>query len=300
MKKINFLPGILCIVLLSGCGKNNNNNYDVSGTFEATEIIVSSESSGRIMEFNVKEGDVLKKGQVVGYIDTLQLHLTKKQLEVSRKALEGRKIDIDLQLASMQEQLDNLKDEKKRFENLVKSNAGNQKQVDDLDAQIAILERQIQAQKNTMQMNNQGIENESEALSIQIEQIKDKIEKSIIIAPIAGTVLLKYTEKGEIAQPGKSLFKIADIENMYLRAYITADLLTQLQLGQKVNVFADFGKDETREYEGTITWISDKSEFTPKTIQTKNERANLVYAMKISVENDGYIKIGMYGQITMK
>jgi HlyD family secretion protein len=228
----------------------------------------------------------------------LQLHLSRKQLEASRKTLAGQKTNINLQLASLQEQLISLETEKRRFENLVKSNVGNQKQVDDLQAQIIILERQIEARENTMQTSNQGIENESEALNVQIEQVEDKIARSTITSPIDGTVLLKYAEKGEVVQPGKALLKIADMENMYFRAYITANQLTRMKLGQQVKVHADFGK-ETREYDGVIGWISDKSEFTPKTIQTKDERSNLVYAVKIAVKNDGYLKIGMYGQVSI-
>lgn len=296
MKNKIFLVVAVSIVMLAGCN-NDDNNYDASGTFEAVEVIVSSETSGRIMELTVTEGDQLRKGQVVGYIDTLQLHLNKRQLEASRKTIEGRKTNINLQLASLQEQLSNLRTEKQRYQNLVLTNAGNQKQVDDLDAQIIILQRQIEAQKNTMQISNQGIDNESETLDIQIEQVQDNIERSMIRSPIDGTVLMKYAEKGEIAQPGKALYKIGDMENMFLRAYITADQLTRLKLGQQVKVYADFGEDGTREYDGIINWISDKSEFTPKTIQTKDERANLVYAVKIAVKSDGYIKIGMYGQI---
>lgn len=298
MRTIKLLLGSFCIILVASCG-NNKNGYDASGTFEATEVIVSSEASGKIIEFDIKEGNTIEKGEAVGLIDTLQLHLSKKQLEANMRTLKGRKTDINLQLASMKEQLTNMRTEKKRFENLVKSNAGNQKQVDDLNAQILILEKQISAQQNNMQIGNQGIDNESEALYVQLEQIEDKITKSTISSPINGTVLLKYAEQGELAQPGKALFKVADMDNMYLRAYITVGQLTKLQLGQEVKVLADFGADGTRDYKGTISWISDKSEFTPKTIQTKDERANLVYAVKIAVKNDGYLKIGMYGQMSI-
>jgi HlyD family secretion protein len=297
MRTKQFLPGIICAALLSGCG-NTSNHFDASGTFEATEVIVSSETSGKITGFDLIEGDIVREGQPLATIDTLQLHLSRKQLEASRKTLAGQKTNINLQLASLQEQLISLETEKRRFENLVKSNVGNQKQVDDLQAQIIILERQIEARENTMQTSNQGIENESEALNVQIEQVEDKIARSTITSPIDGTVLLKYAEKGEVVQPGKALLKIADMENMYFRAYITANQLTRMKLGQQVKVHADFGK-ETREYDGVIGWISDKSEFTPKTIQTKDERSNLVYAVKIAVKNDGYLKIGMYGQVSI-
>ncbi len=302
MKTYSILSGLICtLLILTACNKNKNkNNYDASGTFEATEIIISSETSGRIMEFNMQEGDLLHQGQELGYIDTIQLYLSKKQLQANISTLEGRKTNINLQLASLKEQLTNLRSEKQRYENLVQSNAGNQKQVDDLESQINILERQIAAQQNTMQINNQGLDNDSQALTIQIEQIEDQIARSKITSPIDGTVMLKYAEKGETVQPGKALFKIADMQNMYLRAYLTAAQLTQISIGQQISVYADFGETQTREYAGTINWISDKSEFTPKSIQTQDERANLVYAVKIAVPNDGYLKVGMYGQIKIQ
>lgn len=292
----NVLFYAIFLSLTAACG-NGNGDYDASGTFESTEIIVSAEANGKIMRFNVEEGDLLKDGQEVGYIDTVQLYLKKMQLLTSVKSVQSRRSDIAKQIAATKEQIAKAEKEKKRNENLLKSNAATQKQVDDIDSQLAVLQKQLAAQISTLQNGNQSVTEESSAMEIQVAQVEDQLQKSHIISPINGTVLSKYAEAGELATQGKPLFKIADIENMYLRAYIIADQLTQMKLGQEVKVFADYGEDGKREYTGKVTWISDKAEFTPKTIQTRDERANLVYAVKIAVKNDGYLKIGMYGEV---
>ena len=292
----NVLFYAIFLSLTAACG-NGNGDYDASGTFESTEIIVSAEANGKIMRFNVEEGDLLKDGQEVGYIDTVQLYLKKMQLLTSVKSVQSRRSDIAKQIAATKEQIAKAEKEKKRNENLLKSNAATQKQVDDIDSQLAVLQKQLAAQISTLQNSNQSVTEESSAMEIQVAQVEDQLQKSHIISPINGTVLSKYAEAGELATQGKPLFKIADIENMYLRAYIIADQLTQMKLGQEVKVFADYGEDGKREYTGKVTWISDKPEFTPKTIQTRDERANLVYAVKIAVKNDGYLKIGMYGEV---
>ncbi|MDR3226937.1 MAG: HlyD family efflux transporter periplasmic adaptor subunit [Prevotellaceae bacterium] len=295
MKK-NKLIILLTVYLLISCGKNKG-DYDASGAFETTEVLVSSQASGMLMKLNVEEGQILTPDVAVGYVDTTQLYLKKKQLLANMRALDSRFYNISLQIAAINQQIDKQNIELKRFQNLLKSNAATQKQVDDIEAEIKILTKQLAAQTESLENNNKSVSNESAAMQIQIEQITDLIDKSIIASPVYGTVLAKYAEVGEIVSQGKALFKIGDTENMFLRAYITANQLTQLKLRQKVKIFADFGENETKEYDGTITWISDKAEFTPKTIQTRNERANLVYAVKIAVKNDGYIKIGMYGEI---
>lgn len=292
----NVLFYAIFLSLTAACG-NGNGDYDASGTFESTEIIVSAEANGKIMRSNVEEGDLLKDGQEVGYIDTVQLYLKKMQLLTSVKSVQSRRSDIAKQIAATKEQIAKAEKEKKRNENLLKSNAATQKQVDDIDSQLAVLQKQLAAQISTLQNSNQSVTEESSAMEIQVAQVEDQLQKSHIISPINGTVLSKYAEAGELATQGKPLFKIADIENMYLRAYIIADQLTQMKLGQEVKVFADYGEDGKREYTGKVTWISDKAEFTPKTIQTRDERANLVYAVKIAVKNDGYLKIGMYGEV---
>lgn len=278
---------------LSSCG-NKRGDYDASGTFEATEVIVSSEANGKIMQFNIEEGQLLKAGEEVGCIDTLQLYLKKMQLLASGKAIASKSTDINKQIAATKEQIGKAEYERKRTENLLKENAATQKQIDDIDSQIAVLKKQLEAQISTLQRGNASITEESSAYEIQVAQLDDQLRKCHITSPICGTVLAKYAEAGELATQGKPLFKVADVQHLFLRAYITADQLSQLKLGDKVKVFSDLGKDDRREYEGTITWISDKSEFTPKTIQTRDERANLVYATKIAVKNDGYIKIGMH------
>ena len=285
--------------LFVSCGKSND-DADTSGTFEATEVIVSAEGTGEILSFNVQEGQSLSANDLVGTIDSTQLYLRKQQIIYSKKSLLSRRPDIKKQIAALEQQIATAKTEHKRYENLVKANAANQKQVDDINAQIALLEKQLDAQKTTLVTGNQGINEDSEGVTLQIAQIEDQLNKCRIISPITGTVLVKYAEMGEVVAPGKALFKIADINNMILRAYVTADQLTQLKIGQKVKVTSDFGKDKNREYAGTIAWISDKAEFTPKTIQTRDERANLVYAVKINVKNDGLLKIGMYGDVHFK
>ena len=300
---IGKVPALSMIVLsmttlLLSCTKTGD-EYDAAGTFESTEVIVSAENSGKIQDLNIEEGQVLKQNQLVGTIDSTQLYLKKEQLLSSGKALQSRRPNVQKQIAAIQEQIENANKERRRVENLLKANAANQKQLDDIKAQIAVLEKQLDAQKTTLETSNQGITDETKGVSIQVAQIEDMLSKCKIISPIEGTVLVKYAEAGEIAMPGKALFKIADTNNMVLRAYLTGDQLTKLKIGEKIRVFADFGESNMREYEGTLTWISSKSEFTPKTIQTRDERANLVYATKIKVKNDGYIKIGMYGNIKL-
>jgi len=289
---------ILLVASLQSCSNSKTKN-DASGTFEATEIIVSAESTGSLLVFDVQEGQTLKSGQLVGHIDSVQLYLKKKQLMATRSAVDSRQPNIQIQIAATRQQIETAKTEKQRIENLLKANAANQKQLDDINAQIALLEKQLESQKIILESTSKSIGGESSAVEIQIAQLEDQLNKCRIISPIDGTVLVKYVEKGEFAAMGKPLFKIADTENMFLRAYITSGQLGALKIGQKVKVNAEFGEKENKEYEGTVTWISDKSEFTPKTIQTQDERANLVYAVKIAVKNDGFLKIGMYGGVKL-
>lgn len=295
MKAIPRIISAAGLFVLFSC-QPDKTMYDASGTFEATEIIVSSSVNGQIMAFKVREGEKIEKDQWVGYMDSIPFYLKKKQLYQNIKSLESRKPEIDKQIAVIQTQINTQYREKQRVENLIQVRAANQKQLDDINAQIAWLETQLEAQKSSLEITWNGIREDISSLEIQIEQLNDQLNKCQIVNPISGTVLVKYAEQSELAIPGKVLYKIADLGNMVFRAYITSDQLTQLQIGQEVKVFADFG-EETREYPGRVQWISEKSEFTPKTIQTRDERANLVYAMKISVKNDGFIKIGMYGQV---
>ncbi|MDR3217538.1 MAG: HlyD family efflux transporter periplasmic adaptor subunit [Dysgonamonadaceae bacterium] len=296
MKTIKMTVLCASIILLVACGKKKG-DYDASGSFEATEVLVSAQATGQIMAFNLTEGQSLLANDETGYIDTTQLHLKKAQLMASMRAVDSHSYNVARQIASLKQQIVKQETELARFQKLLQSNAATQKQVDDIQSAIAILQRQSDAQTESLQNNNSSISAELSGLHAQLEQIDDLIQKSVISSPISGTVLSKYAEKGETAAQGKALFKIADLDNMHLRAYITADQLDRMKLNQEVIVRADFGEKNMREYTGKITWISGKAEFTPRTILTKNERANQVYAVKIAVKNDGYLKIGMYGEI---
>lgn len=297
MKKIQtLLSSIVLLTLFCTCS-NKDNRYDAAGTFEATEVIVSAEANGKLEQFDITEGELLKAGETVGYIDTIQIWLKIQQLKASNKAISSRLADVPVQIAALQQQIMTQKREKYRFENLLKNNAANQKQVDDIGAQITVLEKQLEAQLSSLRNNNSGLNEESAATTLQIAQLEDQLQKCRVYSPITGTVLTKYAEAGELATTGKALFKIADTKQLFLRAYLTSDQLSSIKTRQKVKVIADFGGEEQREYDGTVSWISSKAEFTPKGIQTRDERANLVYAVKIAVKNDGYIKIGMYGEV---
>ncbi len=285
------------LVLLAASCVEGNKAYDASGVFESTEVTVSAEGNGKILSLDLQEGDRLEAGQIVGCIDTVQLHLSEVQLEASRRAVGSGRLDISRQIAALESQIGKQRQELDRFTKLEKAGASNRKQVEDIQAQIETLERQLAAQEESLNSSNRNVSGQADALEAQIEQIRDRIRKCVITSPVAGTVLAKYSEAGEFAALGRALFKVADIDNIRLRAYITADQLTTLKLGQRVRVFADQGSSGRKEYAGTLIWISDKAEFTPKTIQTRDERANLVYAVKIAVENDGLIKLGMYGDI---
>lgn len=285
------------LVLLAASCVEGNKAYDASGVFESTEVTVSAEGNGKILSLDLQEGDRLEAGQIVGCIDTVQLHLSVIQLEASRRAVGSGRLDISRQIAALESQIGKQRQELDRFTKLEKAGASNRKQVEDIQAQIETLERQLAAQEESLNSSNRNVSGQADALEAQIEQIRDRIRKCVITSPVAGTVLAKYSEAGEFAALGRALFKVADIDNIRLRAYITAEQLTALKLGQQVRVFADQGSSGRKEYAGTLIWISDKAEFTPKTIQTRDERANLVYAVKIAVENDGLIKLGMYGDI---
>ena len=287
---------LLMTALLFSCS-NGDGDFDATGTFESDEVIVSTEAMGKLLKFEVEEGMLLKKDQIVGLVDTTQLHLKKKQLESTIKSVLSKQPDIPTQLATIQEQIATAEREKIRIENLVSSNAATTKQLDDINAQLDLLNKQYDAAKSSLTITRQGMRSETLPLIAQVEQIQDQINKSIIINPIDGTVLTRYAKQDEITSNGKALYKIADLSEMILRAYINGDQLGQVKLDQKVRVFVDKGDGKQKELEGEIYWVSSKAEFTPKTIQTKDERANLVYAIKVRVKNDGYLKIGMYGEV---
>ena len=296
MKSRNLLGLCSLLALFSACG-NGVPKYDATGTFETTEVLVSAEASGRLLYFDIEEGMLLKAGEEVGVVDTVQLYLKKLQLEASIKSVEEQRPDILKQVAATKEQISAAGRERNRMANLLKVGAANQKQLDDAEDQLEVLRKQLVAQNSTLSNSHQSLTWQSSSVGIQVAQVEDQLKKCHITSPITGTVLAKYAEAGELTVMGTPLFKVADTEQMYLRAYITSEQLSQVKLGQKVTVFSDYGTDEHKQYPGVVTWISDTSEFTPKTILTKNERANLVYAVKIAVHNDGLLKIGMYGGV---
>ena len=294
MKRIAY---IVLLMLTASCSKQTA--FDAQGTFEATEIVVSSEANGKILHFEAEEGSLVEAGQQVGAMDSLQLHLQRKQLIAQQSALLSTRPDVKKQVASLHEQIAKQKSELRRVENMLRDGAATQKQHDDISAHIRVLEGQLEATLSTLGKNTASINDNSAALEAQIAALDDRIAKCHIIAPASGTVLVKYAEAGELATIGKPLMKIANLEKIYLRAYFTSDQLANIRLGDTVKVIADFGGDEQHEYEGRIAWISSESEFTPKNIQTKNSRANLVYAVKIAVKNDGRLKIGLAGEVRL-
>ncbi|HRG37783.1 MAG TPA: HlyD family efflux transporter periplasmic adaptor subunit [Bacteroidia bacterium] len=287
---------LVSLIVLASCS-NKKADFDASGTFEAEETIISSEVSGTIKQFNVEEGQTLSSNQVIGFIDSTQLFLKKKQLQAQITALLSKRPDVSAQLASLEEQQMAAEKEQKRVSNLVKADAATTKQLDDVNTQLEVIKKQIDAQKSVLGISSQGISNDAVPLQIQIEQTEDQLSKCRIVNPVSGTVLGKYAEANEMTAPGKPLYKIADLRTIILRVYVTGNQLPTLKLNQEVKVLTDDGKGGFKEVTGKITWINDKAEFTPKTIQTKDERANMVYAVKVNVINDGTFKIGMYGEV---
>lgn len=310
--KYHIIFGLAATMLINACG-NGKPDYDASGNFEADEVMVSAQQTGLLLDFTVQEGDRLTAGQTVGQIDVAIPTLQREQVQASINALKNKTYDpipqtelVKRQLLVQEAQLAQQYRERKRTENLVKSDAATQKQLDDINAGIEQLERQISVTRQQIKLNdsntatqNRSILSEKAPLEKSLAQYTEQIHKGLIINPATGVVLTRYALKGEMAATGKALYKIANIDTLYLKAYITGDKLSAIKLGQAVQVRIDQGAKNYKSYTGNITWISDKSEFTPKTIQTKNERANLVYALKVQVKNDGYLKIGMYGEMLL-
>lgn len=296
MKKI-FILYVLFAGLTACSG--NKVSYDASGTFEAIETIISSEASGVIKHFDIQEGQMLTTGQYLGYIDSVQLYLKKKQLIAQIKTALIQRPDITKQVAALQAQLKAVEKEQNRIHNLMKADAATQKQLDDVTAQADVIKKQIDAQQSSLRITSEGIDQQANPIRVQIEQINDQLTKCRIVNQTNGVVLSKYAEVNEMTLPGKPLYKIADLSMLTLRAYITGDQFSKVKLNQKVTVLVDAEQGQSKQYEGRIDWISSKAEFTPKTIQTKDERANLVYAIKVSVKNDGFLKIGMYADLTL-
>lgn len=283
-------------VLSLACSPTEN-TYDASGTFEAVETIVSAEATGTLQSFTIEEGQVLKPGEQIGFIDSLQLYLKKKQLQAQIRAVLARTPNVSRQLAALYAQLDHARNEQQRVARLLKSDAATPKQYDDATAQVTLIERQIEGQQSTLAVTTNSIGEDVLPLQVQIEQLNDQLHRCRVINPVAGTVLVKYAETFEMTSAGKPLYKIADLSTIVLRTYVTGGQLPVLKINQEVKIFTDDTGKESTPRAGKIEWISDKAEFTPKTIQTKDERANLVYAVKIRVPNDGRLKIGMYGEV---
>lgn len=324
---IRFFLFIFIVSTLIGC-KKEEKSFDATGMFEAKDYIVSAETGGKLLKFEVEEGAMLEAGKNIGQVDCDNLALQRAQIEASMGVLPQKKGDAAPQVAILKEQLKALKGqiavqneqlavlqkEKTRIEKLVKAEAVPSKQWDDINGQIevlkkqlaataeqeAVLQQQIVSATESVNLQNRGLLSEEKPLQAKVNQIDDQIKRCVIINPTNGTVLVKYVNENEVIAPGKPLYKIADLSTMTLRAYMSGSQLPNVKVGQNVTVFIDAGQDASRTLTGTVTWISEKAEFTPKTIQTKDERANLVYAMKISVKNDGYIKMGMYGEVMFK
>ena len=322
MKKTIFIASLA--LTIAACSKKEK-AYDATGTFESTEVTISAEATGQLTLFSADEGQEVARGSVIGYVDKKQLELKKQQLEASLRQLDAsrkqlsathssndsRQLDLEKQLATIRQQIANAQREKQRFTELYNDGAVARKQVDDIAYQISVLEKQLAATEDQIRSNNAAFDDQNRGISAQIEgviqqadgieaqiaQIDDQIANADIVSPIMGTILEKYVENGEFVTTGKPLLKIADTQNMFIRAYVTSAQLQNIKVGQQVKVFADYGDEQRHAYEGTVAWISNRSEFTPKTILTDDERADLVYAVKIAIKNDGYVKIGMYGEV---
>ncbi len=294
--KFRFILLAAISLLLFSCNDGKLKS-DAAGNFEAVETMVSAEANGKILSFTLTEGEVLKAGQLVGYIDSTQLYLTRLQLMQSRKAILTGRPDIQTQLESLQKELANAISDRNRIQNLVKGEVASQKQLDDASTRVEVLQARIDAQKSALSTSSNTLTEQGGTVEVQLAQVEDQLRKCRIINPVAGTVLVKYVEPFEMTTQGRPLYKIADLDNLYIRIYVSETQLSQIKLGQKVDVLIDADRKEFKKYEGTISWISSKAEFTPKIIQTKEERVTLVYAVKVLVKNDGYLKIGMPGEV---
>ena len=314
-------------LVIAACSKKEK-PYDATGTFEATEVTVSAEATGEITLLHADEGQEVARGSIIGYVDKKQLELKKQQLEASLRQLDAnrkqlsanrssndsRQLNLEKQVAAIRQQIANAQREKQRFGELYNDGAVARKQVDDITYQISVLEKQLAATEDQIRSSNaafedqnqgisaqiEGVEQQAEGIASQIAQIDDQIANADVVSPIMGTIIEKYVENGEFVTTGKPLVKIADTQHMFIRAYVTSAQLHDIKVGQQVTVFADYGDEQRHTYDGTVTWISNRSEFTPKTILTDDERADLVYAVKIAIKNDGYAKIGMYGEVKFK
>ena len=296
MQKIYVLAGVA--LMMVACG-GNEKAYDATGTFEATETTVYAEQSGALLTFSVNEGDHIEAGKEVGLIDTTQTWLKIQQLDATKEVYQSQKPDMERQIAATRQQLSKAQQDEQRYRELVADGAAPSKMLDDASSQVKVLQKQLDAQISSLSTSTRSLDKQTVAANVQIEQLRDMLRKCHIVMPTKGTVLEKYVERGEFVAIGKPLFKIADTEQMFMRAYITSAQLQDIRIGQQVKVFADYGDGQKKAYNGTVSWISSRSEFTPKTILTDDERADLVYAVKVAIKNDGYVKIGMYGEVVL-
>lgn len=296
MQKIYVLAGVA--LMMAACG-GNEKAYDATGTFEATETTVYAEQSGALLTFSVNEGDHIEAGKEVGLIDTTQTWLKIRQLDATKEVYQSQKPDMERQIAATRQQLSKAQQDEQRYRELVADGAAPSKMLDDASSQVKVLQKQLDAQISSLSTSTRSLDKQTVAANVQIEQLRDMLRKCHIVTPTKGTVLEKYVERGEFVVIGKPLFKIADTEQMFMRAYVTSAQLQNIKIGQQVKVFADYGDGQKKAYDGTVSWISSRSEFTPKTILTDDERADLVYAVKVAIKSDGYVKIGMYGELKL-
>ena len=283
-------------VAFVSCG-NSEKEYDATGTFEATEVTVAAEQNGTLMRFDVNEGDELALDQEVGLIDTTQIWLKIQQAGATKEVYQSQKPNMEAQIAATRQQLVKARQDQQRYKELVADGAAPSKMLDDATNQVQVLQKQLDAQISSLSTQLSTLNSQLSTVDVQVSQLTDQLQKCHITTPIQGTVLEKYVEKGEFVTIGKPLFKMADTKMMFIRAYVTSAQLKDIKVGQKAKVFADYGDGQKKAYEGTVSWISSRSEFTPKTILTDDERADLVYALKVAIPNDGYVKIGMYGEV---
>ena len=285
------------VLLLAACG-NNEKEYDATGTFESTETTVSAEQSGTLVRLDVSEGDEIARGKEVGLVDTTQLWLKIQQMEATKTVYRNQKPDMEKQIAATRQQLAKARQDEQRYRELVADGAAPGKMLDDATSVVAVLQKQLDAQISSLNTQLTTLDSQQSTIDVQVSQLRDQLQKCHVVAPVKGVVLEKYVEQGEFVSAGKPLFRMAETQQMFIRAYVTSAQLHNIRVGQNVKVFADYGAGQKKEYDGVVSWISSRSEFTPKTILTDDERADLVYALKVAVKNDGYIKIGMYGEVT--
>ena len=295
--KQKVIAGMMTLALVA-CG-GGEKEYDATGTFESTETVVSAEQSGTLLRFDINEGDDIALGQEVGLVDTTQTWLKIEQLKATKAVYQSQKPDMQKQIAATRQQLAKARQEQQRYTELVSDGAAPRKMLDDAASQVQVLQKQLDAQVSALSTQTSALNSQMTAVDVQVSQLTDQLRRCHVVSPVAGSVLEKYVEQGEFVAVGKPLLKIADTRQMFIRAYVTSAQLQQVRVGQPVKVFADYGDGKKKAYDGKVSWISSRSEFTPKTILTDDERADLVYAVKVAVQNDGFIKIGMYGEVKL-